>query len=475
MAESPELAEIVTEPALDPELAEVVRLRARVARFGTGESDAGDLAGIGRRLVELALPMRARVVRAQLPLPRNCYAQAREMVDAQTACAQHHMRIAQEMRSPYLYGFRGNPEVLDEGLALLADAFETCCVSGIIPPQGFWLAAHGLYLKARAEGAGNAIETYKRLLALSTIQPESFAASELIQVFGLVSALASAGDLVNGHGAIPGQGWFWVDVAQDAPPVAIVRRDPPPLDDLVYFSAASLARAVSERIQKLAGASGDPSDDGGSEREVVSSDEALLRRLRERWAMPPRRSQPRRRSEYSVQVCCGLDHVWERLVRGERASSPPLEWMVQNESPSGFAIMRIAGTGGSLSAGMAIALRREPAAPWSVCVVRWIRSEQPEQVELGLQLVAQAAIPVRVAFRNGPSSKSPVRALVLPPLEAVRRHQAVLAPAGTYAARRFMLMHEGERLYVAQGRLLSLDMQTEAIELFQFEVDPYPI
>ncbi len=473
MAESPEVAEALTEPALDPEVAEVVRLRARVARFGTGESDAGDLAGVGRRLSELALPLRARLVTAQLPLPRNCYAEAREMVDAQSDCARQYLRIAQELRSPYLYGFRGNGEVLEEGLNLLVDAFETCCVSGIIPPPGFWLASHGLYLKSREEACTAAVDAYKRLLALATIQPESFAAGELVQVFGLVSAFASAGDVVNGHGALPGQGWFWVDVAQDAPPVAIVRREPPPLDDLVYFSAASLARVVSDRLQRQGDDAGDT--DGAERAEVSSADEALLRRLRERWAMPPRRSQPRRRSEYQVQVCSGLDQIWERLVRGERASSPPLEWMVQNESPSGFAIMRVAGMGGSLSAGMAIALRREPVSPWSICVVRWIRSEQPEQVELGLQLVAQAAIPVRVAFRNGPSSKKPAHALVLPPLEAVRRHQAVLAPAGTYAARRFMLVHEGERLYVAQGRLLSLDMQTEAIELFQFEVDPYPI
>ncbi|MCB1886934.1 MAG: hypothetical protein KDH20_04980 [Rhodocyclaceae bacterium] len=473
MAEQSEAAQALTEPALDPEVAEVVRLRARVARFGIGESDMGDLAGVGRRLTELALPLRARLVSTQLPLPRDCYTESREMVDAQSDCARQHLRIMQSLRSPYLYGFRGNGEVLEEGLNLLVDSFETCCVSGILPPQGFWLSAHGLYLKAREDGCDAGVRAYKRLLALSTIQPESFAAGELVQVFGLVSAFADAGDLVNGHGALPGQGWFWVDVAQDAPPVAIVRRDPPPLDDLVYFSATSLARAVSDRLHRPG--DGGVEDGAVESPDVVSTDEALMRRLRERWAMPPRRSQPRRRSEYQVQVCTGLDAIWDRLVRGERASSPPLEWVVQNESPSGFAIMRVAGTGGSLSAGMAIALRRTPDAPWSVCVVRWIRSEQPEQVELGLQLVAQAAIPVRVAFRNGPSSKKPAHALVLPPLEAVRRHQAVLAPAGTYAARRFMLVHEGERLYVAQGRLLSLDMQTEAIELFQFEVDPYPI
>lgn len=137
--------------------------------------------------------------------------------------------------------------------------------------------------------------------------------------------------------------------------------------------------------------------------------------------------------------------------------------------------MRLTGVTDTLVSGMSIALRKDARQPWAICVIRWVRSETPEQIELGLQLVSNSAIPVRIAFRTGASAAGPVRALVLPPLEAVRRHQAILAPLGTYTSRRFVLLHEGARLYVAQGRLLSLDMQTTSVELFQFEVDPYPI
>jgi hypothetical protein len=37
------------------------------------------------------------------------------------------------------------------------------------------------------------------------------------------------------------------------------------------------------------------------------------------------------------------------------------------------------------------------------------------------------------------------------------------------------MVREGGHIYVAQGRVLSLDMQTANIELFQYEIDPYPI
>ena len=119
--------------------------------------------------------------------------------------------------------------------------------------------------------------------------------------------------------------------------------------------------------------------------------------------------------------------------------------------------------------------RRSPDEPWTLCVVRWIRSETPEQIELGLQVIANTAKPVTVGFRGG-SKPRPMRpALVMPPIAALGRQQSILAPAGTYSARRFMLVSDIHRLYIAQGRLLSLDMQTPAVELFQYEIDPYPL
>jgi hypothetical protein len=178
-----------------------------------------------------------------------------------------------------------------------------------------------------------------------------------------------------------------------------------------------------------------------------------------------------------VRVCCGLDTIWKMLrepgsARQTRLSS---EWMVVNESPTGYAIMQVTGTANDLSPGMALALRRSDEELWTLCVVRWIRTETPEQIELGLQVIANTAKPVTVGFRNANQTRPMRPALVLPPVAALGRQQSILAPAGTYSARRFMLVSDTNRLYVAQGRLLSLDMQTAAVELFQYEIDPYPL
>jgi hypothetical protein len=110
-----------------------------------------------------------------------------------------------------------------------------------------------------------------------------------------------------------------------------------------------------------------------------------------------------------------------------------------------------------------------------LCIVRWLRSDNPEQVELGLQVIAHGGGAATIAFRGG-EMKTILPALVLPPLSGVRHNPAILVRTGSYASRRFVLVRDAEqRLYVAQGRVISLDMQTANIELLQYEIDPYPI
>jgi hypothetical protein len=150
------------------------------------------------------------------------------------------------------------------------------------------------------------------------------------------------------------------------------------------------------------------------------------------------------------------------------------KWEVINESPGGLAIMSVAGVRGEIESGSTLALRRDAEQPWSICIVRWARSEHPGQLELGLQIVGIGFQPVEVGFR-GRAAKKLEPALALPAMEPVRRHPAMLAPAGTYASRRFVFVREGASLYIAQARALGLDMQTSRVELFQYELDPYPI
>lgn len=446
------------------------------------------------RAFDLTGRFRARLIGGSLPLAREFFLPVRRLVQLCVELAGHYLRVARDLASDMTRTQRlGENSLGARGLDLLTEAWVLGAMGGMSPQYDLWGTAHGLFIALGGpapEGGlfsvgrdDRTMRAYKRLLVLSVIQPESFSARELGWV---ADFLEEQGGMVQLEPLEPGcTSGYWIDPAQDMALVAIARRGPPDVDGLLHVTTEPLARLVTQRLEYLEGGDDDERladavesvvavtvqadlPEGLAPRELLT----LLRRLREHWAMPPLREMPRRRNHYAVEACLGLRAVWEMRQHGE-ASVEISEWVVVNESPGGFSIMSVTGVTGALSAGMALAIRRDGTPKWSLCVVRWIRSENPSQVELGLQVVSEGATPVRLGFRSG-QVREMVYGLLLPPLGEVRRHQAMMAPAGTHSSRRFVFVHEGARIYVAQGRLLSLDIQTASVEVFQFEVDPYP-
>lgn len=380
---------------------------------------------------------------------------------------------------------RLNETVSARALRLLSEHYVISSQAGFDASRTVWRAASRMYSLSRTEAdatmpPGSPAETslfvFKRLLGLCALEPHSLSAAELDWAAEYLSRICGHMHVQEERPASLEGPWYWIDLDRGSEPQACVRREPPTEPRrLLYFSTSSLARRAAELLARHEG--------GRSNIELESSElfpgvqpPSLLGRLRQRWSAPARRELPRRRQKYGVQACTGLPAIWQVMSGRDPAEhSLVSEWEVTNESPSGFSIMHVKGVNSGLAAGMAVALRRSDDEPWSLCVVRWLRSEAANDIEMGLQIVSRGAIPVQVGFRNPERTTSMVKALVLPVLPALRQHQAVLAPSGTYTSRRFSLVSDVDRLYVAQGRLLSLDMQTSNVELFQFEIDPYPI
>lgn len=486
------------EPADDP-VADLVALRQYYVRLGEPALGAPQrlrcLEQFGVRVRDICDRFRPRLLTASLPLPRDLHGAASDLIETLLDVASGFQRAADDMRPRWIRSQLPDPAVLcAQALQLLGDAFLIGAMAGCAAPAGLWREAHALMLAAAATESWREAAVpqesvtgflYKRLLALAVVQPESLTARELAWLFDYLEG-AAARAVLGQQRPQPDASGYWIDLAQDGPPAALARRPPPNEAGLWYFGAAPLAARVSEQIEWLEnrileaevvglerdGELLDPEVSGLPEGLTPLEVLALLRRLRERWSAPPLREQARRRHHYTVQVCAGLRAIWELGRQGE-AGARVAEWMVFNESPGGYAIMCVSGIEGALSAGMALALRRDAGQPWSICIVRWIRSDNPEQVELGLQVVAQDFTPVQIAFR-GAEAPASAPALILEPLAAMRHNPAILAPAGTYVSRRFVLVREGAQLYVAQCRVLGLDLQTANVELFQYEIDPYP-
>lgn len=451
------------------------------------------------RVLDMAERLRAQLLAVQLPVPTDLYETTDRLCGALLDVAGW---FAERVGPDGRRGAECGAYCLS-GFELLTELYVLSNLVAAPVPAGVWRLAHRLACEADvlAAAADDAVRcAYLRLVSIATSQPEGMTGRELAWAVEFLDArvLGVAGF----DAATPenGAASWWIDASADLAPQAVARCPVP--DELVHarqpwsFNPRPMAQKLGECVEwitahmtaaELAGMQCDveplASDDGGFPAGLSALETlALLRRLRSQWMVTPVREQPRRQNQYVVQVCIGLGMVWElgqhrAQHRGGHGHPEPgllHEWVVLNESPGGLAIMSVAGAKANVEAGAALALRRDPQQPWSVCIVRWVRSEMPGQIELGLQLIGVSFQSVRVGFR-GRAAQQMAPALALPVMEPVRRHPAMLTPAGTYASRRFVFVRDGKGVYVAQARALGLDMQTPGVELFQYEIDPYPI
>ena len=439
------------------------------------------LEGGAARGLDISSRIRAQLQEASLPLPPVLH---RASIDISSTLAEMARRL-ESLRStaaPDLHAWENDRRV---ALGLCSEAFVVAAMSAANAPPGLWKLAN----RMAAELEGDA--SYFTMAAMAAASPESLTARQLAWIADFLgSSLPELQLLAEGE---PLVGAWWIELGADAAPVSVARRLAPAGGDVRHFSLVPLARVLGEHVEHLETVIAAAENTGDTlEVELLDAGDeelppgltpvellALLRTLRERWVSSPLRVLPRRPQHYAIQVCLGLRGLWE-LGRGRSEGGRVLDWQVLNESPGGYAIMSIteteadAGRPAEIVAGIVLGVRRQADEAWAVCVVRWVRSEASGRIELGLQVLAPSYHAVQVAFR-GTTLRGVVPALALPAMEPMRRHPAFLAPAGTYASRRFVFVREGARVYVAQGRALGLDMQTASVELFRYEIDPYPI
>jgi len=445
------------------------------------------------RAHDLSIALRPRLSEARRPLDRDTRAIATALIDIHGLVVAGYERVLKDAGGRLARNKWRNPSIVAaRALRSLSEQFETSCMVGAATPPDLWRRTHTLARGAReyyepettvVPGVSiDAERIYKAMLALAATQPEGFSPLEVALACSYLAQFSAAVDILR-EAPNDGTDWYWVDLTRDASPSPQSRRIPPTHGEILYCSFRRLARLMGEQIVALE--SGVPA--GNLRLPAHAGDHAgrcALKRMQAHWIAPPQRKLSRRHNNDRVQICIGLTELWQMLDQSDTPEglagaalneTRTTEWMVVNESPTGYAVMHVAGEIDGLAPGSAIALRSGADQAWNVCVVRWMKSDNPEHVELGLEVLASAAQTVRLVFRNGDQSQLPTAGLLLPPIPALREHAAVLAPSGSYSARRFFIVSGDDTTQVTQGRLLSLEMQTGSIELFQFEPDPYPL
>ena len=354
------------------------------------------------------------------------------------------------------------------------------------PGIGLWQQLHAAFRTARRLGQedihgprdGASIQRiYANILLAAIAQPASFSSAELefindyIELNTLTIEFSETPPLNS-------TGIFWIDFDRDFPAHALIRRTPAVDAEVLYFSCDAIALAASKHLLEMKKGTS-TSALGLPDFAKTHAGRGTLQRLNALWGRPSKRKFLRRRQSYRAHLCAGLGKLWH-LIKTPDAPADLSEWMVTNESPDGYALMHIAGHTENLRVGDIIALQplddhAEAVPLWHICIIRWAISENPEHVELGVELIAPQAIAAEIARPYELASGS-IAALILPQMLPLRSVESIVVPTGLLKenSRRIIIVVEKENLEIREVRATCLTEQTSAIEIFSVLPDDSP-
>lgn len=350
-------------------------------------------------------------------------------------------------------------------------------------PIGLWLQLHAAFLTARRLGldefpgpnCGPSIRRiYTSILLAAIAQPVSFSADELEFISDYIDQCTP--DVVLLESPPPdAQGLFWIDPDKDFPAHALIRRIPSPEAQVLYFSCDAQAElALKHRIELTKDI---PAELIGLPKFAdTHAGPAVLLRLNQLWGHPAKRRFPRRRQSYRANLSSGLDNLW-LLMKTSAPKVAPSEWMVTNESPEGYALMHMSGYTDDVRVGDIVALQGieeqfgTPQA-WHICIIRWALSENPEHIELGLQILAPSAMAVELAHPFD-LDMSKAHALMLPATPPLRPSQSLIVPPGMLRenTRHIVVLMEEQNLSIRELQANELCEQTSSVEIFNVSPD----
>ena len=346
---------------------------------------------------------------------------------------------------------------------------------------GIWQLLHTAYRTARLHNltdqrvprqALSLEQVYLACILLASSQPATFSSLELefiVEYIRLgVDELSLSEEFPEGC-----KGVFWIDPDRDVPANPAVRRTPAvevPL--LWYFSCDAIALGARNHLESLR--KGYPAHQLGLPPFAdTPAGHGILQRLAERWGKPPKRRFPRRRHSYRATLYSGLETIWSLLHAPEDKMATASQWMVTNESPDGCAMMHVSGKTTQLRVGDLVAIRAEPeseaaALNWSVCIVRWGISENPEHIELGLQILAPTAHPAILSLSHHGKENEKTSAILLPEIPPLRPHEALVVHTGVFPeqSEEFTLVVDSAQVKVRELHTTGISEQTSSIEIF---------
>jgi len=434
------------------------------------------LYGQAERVANGELP---RLHDVSLPVSRKQRQRVRVLLDVLETLTQDYFNTLAELFDPEGPGSSRVPHTsLRRAMQTIAWQVRVTHLIAAPPAAGLWQLLHSAFVTARRlgledfpgpQGTQSIRQIYIGILLAASAQPASFSPAELEFIGEFIGKCAPPIDLLESPPPDSG-GIFWIDLDKDFSAHALIRRIPTPDARVLYFSCEAIAElALQQRADLLEGT---PAKALGLPPFAdTHAGPSTLLRLNRLWGHPSKRRFSRRRQSYRANLCSGLGNLWH-LMKSQQKPRDLSEWMVTNESPDGYSLMHMSGQTQHLRVGDIVALQTlgdhsEATPTWHVCIIRWAVSENPEHIELGLQIIAPKATAVEITHTYALDSSN-VAALILPPTPPLRPMQSLVVPAGLLRenTRRIIVVIEADNLEIREVQATSLNEQTSAIEIF---------
>jgi hypothetical protein len=427
--------------------------------------------------VELLVPrLDAALASGTLPLSMSSRNAAALAEDLLTELAYSYKLLLVE-QSRRLFGFASSGRALlpvVRAMQMLAERLKLGYRMYATNPKSVWSELHELYqfalrrgLAARAleEGGETALSVYRSALLVAFSEPLKLMQGDLDRVlgwlerFGHLAAIGPAGQQKSG------QGLFLIKSQRDVPGYALSKRHHPlPQGQDLLLNTLPLAEAILDQMARLS--AGEAPESAGLPAEAADpAFRDLMGRMVKHWGAVPNRRFTRLRTHARVEICVGIRGIWEFLNSRGAARTTTGEWMVTNESPRGFALMHVKGAMESIRVGEVIGLRTRDSQTCHICVVRWVLSDNPEHLELGLEELAPTARAVSIRKTRG-SAQDSEQVLLLPEVPSLNQAPAILAPLFPFDSTCELSLGDLQsKLRVRATRLLE---RTVSVQLVQF-------
>jgi hypothetical protein len=369
---------------------------------------------------------------------------------------------------------------------------------------------------------------YRQILLLALCNPYQLPHNECNHVNAFLAAWANKALIDVQLNIADPTGHFLINLALDAPPTAMVQQQAlkasPELRVLNTIEVARIVHGFIKRLEqgesvRLLKLGDEISDSGGRE---------MLRRMIKLLGLTPRRKFARTKTRGHMSLCTGINalhffssgrkpftppqaevrqeptkvpaavdpaagdenadsadsEVIDVALLATRAELPrwlsaaklttpesfPVDrWRLQDESARGLLLAREGDLAGQVRVGDVLGMQGgHDTSAWHIGVIRWIKSPEPRQVEMGVERLAPKVTPVAVRSSGvaRPTGRY-TQALLLPAMPVLQRPATLLIPRGLYDA-----SHELELVVGTEApravRILKLLERTASFDLVVF-------